>query len=58
MIGMWGQVREIYDARNKEESRRHEEASNSSSMPSMSGMSSILNQAKSMSSGSFRPPHM
>jgi len=56
MLGMWGSVKEIYEARNKEEERKQSSQSSSQSMPSMSSsVSSMMSGAKSMMGG-FKMP--
>lgn len=57
MIGIWGSVKEIYEARNKEEEKRNKDSNSGSNISMPSGMSSMLNQARSMSHGSFNVPH-
>jgi hypothetical protein len=56
MIGLWGSIKEIYDARNKEREKQDKQGASGVSMPS--GTSSMLSQARSMSSGNFHMPSM
>jgi hypothetical protein len=57
MIGLWGAIKQIYEARNKEQEKQQKSSSSGASSISMpSGVSSMLSQARSMSSGSYHLP--